>query len=123
MARVLTAGAPLNEALRLAAGANGDTHPEANALPQPALAEHSEAAGRLPPFMRYALWQSETGVGRVRALRMAAELYRASARRRADRVRLIAPLVLCAILGGGVTLLYGLSLFVPIIEMLRTLSA
>jgi protein transport protein HofC len=123
LATLLSAGAPLDEALRLASAANGEPHVAMSSNAAPALAEDSEAARRLPPFLRYALWRSEAGVGRARALRMAAELYRASAQRRTDRVRLIAPLVLCAVIGGGVTLLYGLALFIPVIEMLRSLAA
>jgi type II secretory pathway component PulF len=122
LATLLSAGAPLDEALRLASGAKSDPHLATSANAEPAITEDSENARRLPPFLRYALWRSEAGVGHVRALRMAAELYRASAQRRADRVRLIAPLVLCAVIGGGVTLLYGLALFVPVVEMLQSLA-
>jgi len=129
LATLLDAGAPLDEALRLAAGAWGEKPAArgvraltASTSAGSALTEESQAALRMPPFLRYALWRADAGIGRARALRMAAGLYRDSARRRAERVRIVAPLVLCVVFGGGATLLYGLALFVPVIEMLRSLA-
>jgi type II secretory pathway component PulF len=129
LATLLDAGAPLDEALRLAAGALGEASQAddvqalaASASAGTAIAEDSQAVLRLPPFLRYALWRADAGIGRERALRMAAGLYRDSSRRRAERVRIIAPLVLCVVFGGGATLLYGLALFVPVVEMLRSLA-
>jgi type II secretory pathway component PulF len=119
-ATLLEAGASEEESLRLAGQAAGVT----SELPaNPARSgERDELQAAAPPFLRYALWHSDDGVGRLQALRMAAELYRAAARRRTDRIRIGAPLVLCAVLGGSVTLLYGLALFVPVVEMLTTLA-
>jgi general secretion pathway protein F len=87
------------------------------------LSDQSSAALKFPPFMRWALLHSEATTGRPRALRMAADIYRLSAQRRQERLRIVAPIVVCVVLGGGVTLLYGLSLFVPIVELLRALAS
>jgi general secretion pathway protein F len=122
LAMLLAAGAPEDEALRLASDATGIAIGADDLRAGQMFRDDDERLAGLPPFLRYALWRSDDGVGRERALRMAAELYRASARRRADRVRLAAPLVLCAVVGGGVTLLYGLALFAPVVEMLRSLA-
>jgi type II secretory pathway component PulF len=80
-------------------------------------------AQQFPPFLRWALLHSEATTGRPRALRMAADIYRLSAQRRQERLRIAAPIVVCVVLGGGVTLLYGLSLFIPIVELLRALAS
>jgi type II secretory pathway component PulF len=129
LAALLEAGTPLDEALRLAAGAWGDKQLIAGAQALaaslrsgPMLSAESHVAQRFPPFLRFALWHAEATVGRARTLRMAADLYRRAARRGVARTGLVAPLVLCVGVGGGVTLLYGLALFVPVIEMLRILA-
>jgi hypothetical protein len=53
---------------------------------------------------------------------MAADTYRASAQRRLERWRVAMPLALCVVVGGGATLLYGLALFVPIVDLLEALA-
>ena len=130
VAKLLEKETPLEEALRLAAGASGDARLTKGAqalaagLVQGELpADDSPEARRFPPFLRWALWHSETTIGRDRALRMAAGIYRQSAQRRADRLRLFAPMIVGIVLGGGVTLLYGLALFVPVAQMLRALAS
>jgi len=130
LATLLEAGTPLGKALPVAAGACGDAALTEGALALaasldqgPMLSEESRLALRIPPFLRYALWHAEPSIGRARALRMAASLYRDSAQRHLERLRVTAPLVLCIVLGGGVTLLYGLALFVPVVEMLRGLAS
>jgi type II secretory pathway component PulF len=129
LATLLESGMPLPAALRLAAGAAGETELRAgveemtsSARPDAALRMDSAAARRFPPFLRWAIFQSEATTGRDRALRMAARLYRDHAQRDVERVKIVAPLVACVVLGGGVTLLYGLALFVPIIDMFRQLA-
>jgi general secretion pathway protein F len=83
----------------------------------------SPAEKQFPPFLRWALLHSDATTGRARALRMAGSIYRQSAGRREERFRIVVPLVVCALLGGGVTLLYGLSLFVPVVQLLRALAS
>jgi type II secretory pathway component PulF len=130
LATLLEGGAPLPEALRLAAGAcaseamAGSFQALAESLDRgPTLGDESRLAQRIPPFLRYALWHAEPTIGRARALRMAAGLYRDSARRHIERLRVVAPLIACILVGGSVTLLYGLALFVPVVEMLRSLAS
>lgn len=118
LAALLEGGVPLEEALRITAGAG-----EGKAAAVQAPSEDSPWAMRLPPFLRWALWHSEATTGRVRALRIAAGIYRESARHRVDRWRVFLPVATCVILGGGVTLLYGMALFVPVVEMLRGLAS
>jgi type II secretory pathway component PulF len=129
LASLEAAGVPLAEALPLAACACGDSQiAEAGRALAASLADGSAAgaegpaARRFPPFLRWAILQSESSTGRVRALETAAAAYREAADERAARARVLAPMLVCVILGGGVTLLYGLALFVPVVEMLRAIA-
>jgi general secretion pathway protein F len=117
----------LTAALPIAAGAAGDAALSA-AAEELALREQGismQRGGsiqRLPPFLRWVLGQPTEGLNRIALLRIASGLYREAARRRAERIRIVAPLAASVVLGGGVTLLYGLALFVPIIQMYRQLA-
>jgi type II secretory pathway component PulF len=130
LASLLDAGLPLPEGLRLAAANWEDTGLERETLSlaqslerDAALADDSRIASEFPPFLRWAIWHGDGPVGRARALRMAANVYRQSAQRRIGRLRVAVPIVACIVLGGGVTLLYALTLFVPVAQMLRGLAA
>ncbi|MCI0491747.1 MAG: type II secretion system F family protein [Planctomycetes bacterium] len=130
LATLLERGVSLEESLDLAAGVSGDAGLNQGACALVAGLEQgqmppddSAAARRFPPFLRWSLWHSEATIGRVPALRMAARVYRHSAERRAERLRIVAPIVACVLIGGGVTLLYGLMLFIPVVQMLRSLAS
>jgi general secretion pathway protein F len=121
---------PLAEALRLAADVWNEaprseaTRLLASALDQrQAISELTHLAARFPAFLRWALLNSEGTTGRVLALQIAAKIYRRSATRRQRRLQAITPLVIGLALGGGAALIYGLALFVPVIDMLRGLAA
>lgn len=129
-AALLQNGLPLSEAMRTAAD-TWNSAPLADAtralatrlaLGQPNIND-SQLAASFPPFLRWSLLDSEATIGRVRALQTAAELYRREAERRQERLQVVAPLVLAVVIGGGATLLYGLTLFVPVVEMLRALAS
>jgi type II secretory pathway component PulF len=126
---LVAAETPLPEALRLAACASGDAavgnaaRGLANSLDnQTAPTTDNPAGAAFPPFLRWALLESEPAVGRARALAMAADLYRDSASRNIERVRVVTPMMACILLGGGAVLLYGLALFVPITELLAGIA-
>ncbi len=126
---LLDAGVSLAEGIPLAADACGDRTLEqgarayAVAQSQRSGAASEERAARLfPPFLRWALWQTNESVQPAQALRLAASVYRESAQRRAERSRIVIPIAACVILGGGATLLYGLALFLPITELLQALA-
>jgi type II secretory pathway component PulF len=129
LSKLLAEGMPFGEALPLAADACGDAKLSATAQELAAELElgrlpsdASRESLAFPPFLRWALWHAEESVGRVGALAMAADLYAAAARRRTARLGAVLPVLACVFLGGGVTLLYGLALFVPVVEMLRSVS-
>jgi len=128
---LLSAGAPLSDSLRIASGAWQSRKMEQQFRDLAATsvgddqvpAEPNWLAGRLPPFLRWAVWHSEPTIGRARALGMAAHLYQDSVERRLSRLHVAAPVIACVLIGGSVTLFYGLVLFVPLIEMLKQLAS
>jgi hypothetical protein len=127
---MLERGIPLAEGLQLAGAASGNAVLQgsaaalATAVAQDTLPpDDGPVAQRFPPFLRWALWHAEATVGRERALRMAGRIYREAADRRIQRMRMAFPVVVLVILGGGATLLYGLALFVPVVELLRALAS
>jgi type II secretory pathway component PulF len=130
LSELLHGGTRLEDALPLASGASGDPRIVAGAqalaagLNQGGFGEETAPVkAAFPPFLRWAISQSDATVGRSDALQMAAEIYEQSAQRRAARLRLLIPAVTCVVVGGGVTLLYGLALFVPVVDMLQTIAS
>lgn len=120
---------PLHEGLRLAARACGDRK-LTNAAQQMAssfeqgqsLTQDSQAIKQFPPFLRWALTSSTEADSLARTLRLAAKTYRHRAERRSELLRVVMPTLTCAVLAGGATLLYCLSVFVPLVELIRNLS-
>jgi type II secretory pathway component PulF len=130
LSELLDDGVSLAESLRIAGDGCGDlqlraaasrlaTSTEVGRLPE----DESAAAMRFPPFLQWAIWHSEESTGRVKALDIAARMYRETAQRRAERFRAVAPVVALVVFGGTVTLIYGLLLFVPLVQLLYGLSA
>ena len=129
LAALLDASVPLSQALPLAAEASGDPDLSAGAqrlaltLEQgPSFNGDGPAARQFPPFLRWALCHSQGITGQSRALLTSARIYHESALRRFDQLRVIVPIATCVVIGGGVTLLYGLALFMPVVELLRGLA-
>lgn len=125
----LTASRPLDESLPVAAEVSGDAglrrgaEQLAVAVRQgDAASQDHVAAAAFPPFLRWALLESAPAVSQPRALEMAADVYRQSARRRIERMGVLAPAVACVVVGGGVVLLYGLTLFLPLVDLLKSLA-
>jgi len=129
LATLLDKGTPLPDALQLVANGCGDADFQmalksltsaaaADRLP----ADGIDAGNCLPPFFCWAVLRSEGTTGRPAALRMAATIYRDAAQRRRDHLRFVAPVLVTVVLGGSVTLLYGLTLFLPIVDLLHGLA-
>lgn len=129
LAELLRQGVSLSEALQVVADSTSDARLH-DAVGRLALAsqedrlpaDDSPTAVRFPPFLRWAIWHSEETMGRARALEIAARVYRETIVRRGQRLRTLAPMVAMVLLGGTITLLYCLALFVPLVELLKTLS-
>lgn len=129
LAELLNDGVPLGQSLKIAGDGCGDTGLRGNAMRLAQAidagqlpADDSATAEQFPPFMRWAIWHSEEMTGRVRALEIAARMYRETAQRRAARFRTVAPVVLLVFVGGTATLLYGLALFLPMVQLLYGLA-
>jgi type II secretory pathway component PulF len=130
LASLLECDVPLGKALSLSAGVCGETSigdgarslAKAVATGSPPN-EESAGTNRFPPFMRWALFESESTVGRARSLRMAASLYRNASNHTMRRARIIAPIIGLVVIGGSVTLLYCLTLFVPVVQMLKAVAS
>ncbi len=129
LASYLDAGASFPQALRTAADIWESDWRQRQTVELAATLEQGQAArddgpfaAQLPPLLRWAIWHADDRVGRSRSLRIAAGIYRDSAQRRARRLRALAPIFTCVVLGGGVVLLYALALFVPVAQMLHGLA-
>jgi type II secretory pathway component PulF len=120
---------PLDEALVLAGEASGDPRMSR------AAAKLAEAVGRgevpnrrgldsaaFPPLLSWLMAAGHRQGAMLRALKHAAETYHRRARHQAELARVFLPVVLTVAIGGSVTLLYALTLFVPYTSMLRALG-
>jgi type II secretory pathway component PulF len=86
------------------------------------LAVHDPALQPLPPLLRWAFTSGLTGTALANVLRFAARNYLETARRKLSFWRVWFPIILGSLIGGSLVLLYGLSLFLPMVELLRTLT-
>jgi type II secretory pathway component PulF len=114
-------GVPLDDAIVLASGGSL-TAGAANTLHGTPTKQQTEQKARVPPFLRWALYEAEPTILRRRALDMAAGLYHQASLHAMRRARLLAPMLLIVVIGGTVTLLYGLALFVPVVQMLKAIA-
>ena len=120
---------PLDEGVVLAAEASGDARlcDEAGRVAA-ALREGRKLgdclalASRFPPLLA---WLIETGQERgtlALALRHSADTYRQRALQRGDVSRLLLPIVLTVVVGGGTVMLYAALLFWPWISLLKKIG-
>jgi general secretion pathway protein F len=76
----------------------------------------------IPPYLRWLIARGQQQGNLVPSLRFAGETYRRQAVDRAQWVKLAFPIMACVVIGGGATLVYALTLFVPLTDMLWALS-
>ena len=86
------------------------------------LAASLAARRAFPPFMRWMISNGEQQQALGATLRQTAQIYRRRALYRADSVKVVLPIVCTVLFGGGVVLLYGLILFIPLTDLLEDLS-
>lgn len=120
---------PLPEAMLLAGRAAGDARLvdgvariSADLQSGRSLADSLKDAYRFPQFMRWMMSTGENQGALPSSLRQVGEIYRSRAARQADWFKLLMPIALVMVVGGGATLLYALTLFLPFVDMLRDLS-
>lgn len=77
---------------------------------------------RAPPLLAWVREAVPAGRAGAEDLRGVAGVYAALASRGGSRSTLVLSMIACVVIGGGATLLYGLALFVPVVELLWTLN-
>ncbi|MGI9428693.1 MAG: type II secretion system F family protein [Bythopirellula sp.] len=127
LARLIERDIPLVDALPLAAGQSSDQRLAAAAATISDARRRDESiepaqVSTVPPLLRWALISQLSSEQLPDNLRFAADTYRRSAVRRADRWRFTLPVVVGALLGGVIVLAFGLSVFTPMVSLLENLS-
>jgi general secretion pathway protein F len=74
------------------------------------------------PMVRWVLASGQDQGSLVAGLQHLTELYRKRASYQAEKLYLLLPVVILVAIGASATLLYGLTLFIPVIEMLHQLA-
>ena len=117
---------PLAEAVTLAAEASGDRNMLAAARRMAQVIESGQvgatAAGESPPLVDWLLVALGRDGRLLPAVRHAAAAYRRRARRQAELLRLLLPVILTVGVAGVATAGYALTVFVPYISALRSLG-
>lgn len=120
---------PLPEAVLLAAEATGDPRMVDGAgqiamdiRRGEVLSPASSSLRMFPPLLRWLMSHGASPAELRGALRQATEVYRRRALMRVEWFKLVMPVALLIVIGGGVTLLYGLLLFLPLTSMMNQLG-
>lgn len=75
-----------------------------------------------PPFLQWLITRREEQAGMVSALRAAADMYRRRAVLITEWIKVSFPVAAAVFIGGGATLIYTLTVFWPLTELLKTLA-
>jgi general secretion pathway protein F len=120
---------PLGEAIRLAADATSDERLRLQALAMADAVQTGATStgaprhrGGFPPFLDWLLSRPTEQAGLVKALRAAGDMYHRRAETSVDWLRVVFPALAAVVVGGGATLLYCLTVFLPLTSLLRGLS-
>lgn len=82
-----------------------------------------DSASELPKFLRWMLVSGEQHGRLEETLTLASDVYYTRATRQAEILRTVLPTILTVVVAGGVTLLYALALFAPVIGLYGELGA
>ena len=120
------------QAVALAAEATGNPAMIDGARQLAAAVERGEAAGEgrartcptgaFRPLLRWALAAGQDQGSLVESLRNLAPMYRKRGAFQAEKLQLFLPTLLMLVIGGSATLLYALTLFMPLSSMLTGLA-
>jgi len=129
LALLLEQETPLPDAMLLASESVGDPNLVADAeqiagrLRTGASLTHSlQQASSIPPFMQWMMSTGEHQSALAPALRQVTDIYRRRAMHEAEWIKMCLPVAMVIVIGGGATLIYALSLFLPLVELYRSLS-
>ncbi len=81
-----------------------------------------DASQKLPSMLQWAFSADVDDSSRVNLLRFVARIYRDTANREITRWRNWLPVIAGVFIGGAIVLCYGLSLFTPMVELIKTLT-
>jgi general secretion pathway protein F len=132
LALLLEHGVAFPQSLVLAAEATGNGAMIAGARNLAAAVERGETPGKalegagdhaFRPLLRWALAAGEERGSLVVSLRNLAPMYRKRGAYQAEKLQLFLPTLLMITIGASATLLYALSLFMPLSSMMAELSA
>lgn len=130
MALLLEHDVPLPEAIVLAAETSGDpamrdaAHRVADATARGIeLPSTVPASSGFSPFLHWLITRREEQKGLVASLRAAADMYCRRAILVTDWIQIVFPILAAVIIGGGATLAYTLTLFIPLTELLESLAS
>lgn len=120
---------PLPQTLTLAAAATGDAAIVSgarsvadNVREGQSLSQSLQTWRVFPPFMQWMLSRGEQQGNLPAALRHLRGIYRRRALYRANWFKVVLPVALVVLIGGGAVLVYGFTLFLPVIDLLEGLS-
>ncbi|AGA30461.1 type II secretion system F family protein [Singulisphaera acidiphila] len=125
---LITHGVPYHQAVRLASEASGDSklvvagHEVAVAVERGDLHAVTGGARGIPPLLRWILISGQ-GQGRLAdSLAQIATIYRKRALYQAEKLKVFLPTMMLLGIGLSATLLYALTFFIPMSELLRGLA-
>jgi general secretion pathway protein F len=101
---------------------SGVSPEESLSLALPMLGNQDGSVARLPSLLRWALSEDLGGEPRASVLAMVANTYRKAAERQSTIWRVAVPTVCGVLLGGVLVFGYGLSLFYPLVSLLKDIS-
>lgn len=120
---------PLPEGLRLTADATGAARLRRSGRDLAASIERGEPVNGgdhrrfgFPPFLYWVLTCGQTAGGMAKLLRHAASIYRRQGVQLSHWLKIVFPVVAAVVIGGGVTVLYTLSLFGPLAQLWNDLG-
>lgn len=129
LALLIEQDVPLPEAIVLAAETTSDLQMEASAR---AIADATSrglfvpsglpGSSGFPPFLHWLITRREEQKGLVTALKAAADMYRRRAVLITEWIQVAFPMLAAVVIGGGATLIYALTVFWPLTEILKFLS-
>lgn len=86
------------------------------------LGESVRHSNAFPPYLLWLIQNGEQQGALTSSLKRAAEVYRARAIHQLESLKIILPLLIVVVVGGGATFLYAFTLFAPLVESLRSLA-
>lgn len=129
LALMIDHGVPLPEAVTLSAESVGDARFVASASEiaetvkrGDSLAQTTDQKSAVPPYLRWLMAAKERQGDLSTGLRAAAAMYLRRADDQSAYLRMLFPLVTAVVIGGGVTFVYALTMFLPLVDTLRDMA-